>query len=96
MLFRKGDSSNLEYKRRFKDKIELFEAYNGLTLFQNIPGETAREIKLLGMDADSKYGVEKARTLARVKYIATAFLLISDRRQYREWKLDLKNCYTKQ
>ena len=29
MLFRKGDYSNSEYKRRFKEQIEELEAYNG-------------------------------------------------------------------
>ena len=48
------------------------------------------------MDVESKYGVKKEMTVARGKYLTTAFLLISDRPQYRERKLDLKNYYAKQ
>ena len=29
MLFRKGDYSNSDYKQRFKEQIEVLEAYNG-------------------------------------------------------------------
>ena len=40
--------------------------------------------------------MEKAQTPARGKYLATAFLLSSDRRRYRELILSLKNDYAKQ
>ena len=33
MLFRKGNYSNLEYKQRFKEHIEVLEAYNRGFLF---------------------------------------------------------------
>ena len=39
--------------------------------------------------------MDKAQTLARGKYLATAFLLISDRRWYGKLILLLKNNYTK-
>ena len=39
-LFRKGDYSNSEYKQRFKEQIEVWEAYNGGVLFGKIPGAT--------------------------------------------------------
>ena len=47
MLFRQGDYSNLEYKQRFKEQIEVLEAYNGGVLFGNSPGVTVREIATL-------------------------------------------------
>ena len=40
--------------------------------------------------------MEKAQILARGEYLATAFLLSSDRCQYGELILSLKNDYTKQ
>ena len=40
--------------------------------------------------------VEKAQTSAMRKYLATAFLLSSDRRQYVELVLSLNNDYAKQ
>ena len=42
MLFRQDDSSNSEYKHRFKEKIKLLEAYNGGKFYGNIPGYMAR------------------------------------------------------
>ena len=54
MFFRQGDYSNSEYKQRFKDQIEVLEAYNGGVLFGNSPGATAREIATLGLDAEIK------------------------------------------
>ena len=43
----------MEYKKRFKEQIEVLEAYNGEVLFRNSPGATAREIEQLGLDAES-------------------------------------------
>ena len=40
----------------------------------------AREIAMLGLDVETEGGVEKAQVSARWKYLATAFLLILDRR----------------
>ena len=60
------------------------EAYNGGVLFGNSPGSTARDIATLVLDAEIEADVEKAQVLARGKYLATAFLLISDRRRYSE------------
>ena len=40
--------------------------------------------------------MEKAQVLARGKYLATTFLLSSDRRWYDDLILSLKNEYTKQ
>ena len=48
------------------------------------------------LDANSENNAKKARTLARVKYLATTFLLSSDRRRYGELILALKNNYAKQ
>ena len=96
MLFRQGDYTKLEYKQTFKEQIEVLEAYNGGVLFGNSPGATAREISTLGLDADIKGDVEKAQASARGKYLATAFLLSSDRRRYGELILSLKNDYAKQ
>ena len=58
-----------------KEQIEVLEAYNGGFLFGNIPGDTEREIAMLGMDAKTEGDVEKAQVSARGKYLATAFLL---------------------
>ena len=95
MLFRKGDYSNLELKKRFKEQIGVLEAYNGGVLFGNIPGATAREIAAPVLDAEIERNVEKAQTSARGKYLATALLLSSDRRRYGKLILALKNDYAK-
>ena len=96
MLFRQGNSSNYDYKQCFKEKIEVIEAYNGGTLFGNIPGDTAQEIKLLELDTNRKDVVNKEQILARGKYLATSFLLNLDRRRYGETIMALKNDCTKQ
>ena len=67
--------------------------YNGGVLFGNSPGSTARQIATLGLDAEIGADVEKAQTLARGKYLATAFLLRLDRRRYGELVLSLNNDY---
>ena len=67
MIFRKDNYSNLEYKKCFKEQIEVLEAYNRGVLFGNNTGATAREIATLGLDADIGADVEKAQTLARRK-----------------------------
>ena len=54
------------------------------------------EIATLGLDAEIKGDVKKAQASARGKYLATAFLLSSDRRRYSELILSLKNDYAKQ
>ena len=74
----------------------MLEAYNGGVLFGNIPGAKAREITKLGLDAETEGDVEKSHISARGKYLATAFLLSLDRRQYEELILSLKNNYAKQ
>ena len=96
MLFRKGDNSNLEYKQRFKEHIEVLEAYNWWVLFGNSLGATEREIAMLGLNEEIKGDVEKAQVSSRGEYLATVFLLISDRRQYGELILSLINDYAKQ
>ena len=67
MLFRQGNYSNSEYKQRFKEKIELLEAYSRGVLFGNRPGATAREIATLGLDTQTEGNVEKAQVLSRGK-----------------------------
>ena len=62
----------------------------------NLPGATAREITILGLDTDTEGDVDKSHILARGKYLVTKFLLSLDRRQYGELILSLKNDYTKQ
>ena len=96
MLFRKGDYSNSEYKQIFKEHIEVLETYNGGVLFGNSPVATVREIVTLGLDAEIKTDVEKLQVSARGKYLATAFLISSDRRWYGELILSLNNDYAKQ
>ena len=80
MLFRQGDYSNPEYKQRFKEQIEVLEAYNGGVIFGNISSATAHEIALLGLKMKTEGDVEKAQILARGECLATAFLLRPDRR----------------
>ena len=63
---------------------------------EDSPGATARDITILQLDAETKGDVEKAQILARVKYLATRFLLRSDRRQYGELILSLKYDHAKQ
>ena len=75
MLFWKGGYSNLEYKHRFKEQIEVLEAHNRGVIFGNSPGATTREIAMLGMNTETEGNVEKAQVSAREKYLATAFLL---------------------
>ena len=53
MIFRQGEYSNSEYKQHFKEQINVLEAYNGGLLFGNIPGPTARNIVLLGLNAET-------------------------------------------
>ena len=74
----------------------MLKAYNGGKLSGNSPRATALEIKLLELDANSKDNVKKARTLVRVKYLATSFLLSSDRRRYGYLILDFKKHYANQ
>ena len=69
----------------------MLESYNGGALFGNSHGAIVQEIKLLGLDANIKDNVKKARKLARGKYLANTFLLIPDRRRYRGMILDLNN-----
>ena len=54
------------------------------------------EITLLGLNAEIANDVEKLQMLVRGKYLATAFLLSSDRCCYGELILSLKNDYAKQ
>ena len=82
ILFRQGDYSNSEYKQRFKEQVEVLEVYNKRILFGNSPGDTAREIAMLGLNAETKGDVEKAQVSARRKYFATVFILSLDRRRY--------------
>ena len=96
MLFQKGGYSNLEYKKHFKEQIEVLEAYNRRVLFGNNPGATEKEIATLGLDAEIGSDVEKAQMSARGKYLATTFLLSLDRRRYGEIFLSLNNNYAKQ
>ena len=60
MLFWKGDYSNSEYKQRFKEQIEVLEAYNGGVIFGNCPGATEREIATLVLDTEIRRDLEKA------------------------------------
>ena len=90
-MFQQGDYSNSEYKQRFKEQIEVLEAYNGGFLFGNSPGGAAREIATLGLDAEIEVDVDKAQTSARGGYLATAFLLSSDRRRYGKLIISLNN-----
>ena len=68
----------------------------GGVLFWNIPGANTQEIVMLGLNVETEGDVEKAQVSARGKYLATAFLLSSDRRRYRELIMSLKNDYAKQ
>ena len=72
------------------------EEYNGGVIFGNSPGATAREIAILGLNAETEGELEKAQISARGKYLSTEFLLSSDRRRYGELVLSLKNDYAKQ
>ena len=90
-MFQQGDYSNSEYKQRFKEQIEVLEAYNGGFLFGNSPGGAAREIATLGLDAEIEVDVDKAQTSARGEYLATALLLSSDRRRYGKLIISLNN-----
>ena len=74
----------------------MLGAYNGGVLFGNSPGATAREIATLELNAAVEGDVEKAQASARGKYLATVFLLTSDRCRYGELILRLKNDYAKQ
>ena len=67
----------------------MLEAYNGGVLFGNIPGATAREIMILGLDVETEGDVEKAHISARGKYLATAFLLSLYRIRYGELITDM-------
>ena len=96
MLFWQGDYSNSKYLKKFKEQIEVLEAYNGRVLFRNIPEAMAREIATLGLDTEIEGDVEKAQASARGKYLATTILLSSDRRRYGELILSLKNDYARQ
>ena len=71
----------------------MLEAYNRGVLFGNSPGATAREIATLGLETEIRADVEKAQVSARGKYLATAFLLSSERRRYGELVLSLNNDY---
>ena len=62
----------------------------------NSPGAMAREIAILGIKTDTTGDAKKAQITARGKYLATVFLLSSDRRRYEELILWFKNDYAKQ
>ena len=62
----------------------MLEAYNGGVLSGNILGAIMDEITLLGLNAEIANDVEKVQMSARGEYLATTFLLISDRRRYGE------------
>ena len=51
---------------------------------------------ILGLNAETEGDLEKAQISARGKYLATAFLISSDRRRYGELIMYLKNDYAKQ
>ena len=68
----------------------MLEAYKGGVLFGNSPVDTAREIKLLGIDAERADDVEKVQISARGEYLVTALLLRFDRWRYGELTLLLK------
>ena len=72
------------------------EAYNGGVIFRNSLGATARDIAILGLNAETEGDVEKPQISARGEYLSTAFLLSSDRRRYGELILSLKNNCAKQ
>ena len=55
----------------------------------------ALENSILGLNAGTEGDMEKAQISARGKYLATTFLLSSDRHQYGELILSLKNDYAK-
>ena len=86
----------MEYKQRLKEQIGVLEAYNRGVLFGNSPGATSWEIATLGLHAAIKGDVEKEQVSERGKYLATAFLISSDRRRYSELILLLKSDYAKQ
>ena len=64
LIFRQWDYSNSEYKRRFKEQIKV---YNGGFLFGNVPGDTAQEITMSGLNSENEGDVEKAQISARGK-----------------------------
>ena len=72
------------------------EAHNWGVLFVNIPGAAVREIALMGINTETKGDVEKSQISERRKYLATAFLIISDRLLCGELILSLKNYNVKQ
>ena len=74
----------------------MLESYNGVVIFLNSPVDTVGEIATLGLNAETEGDVEKVQVLARGEYLATAFLLRSDRHWYGELILLLKNDYVKQ
>ena len=74
----------------------MLEAYNRGVLLGKISGAMARKMLLLGINVETEGDVKKAQILARGKYLATAFLLSSDRRRYGEMIFSLKNDYAKQ
>ena len=51
---------------------------------------------MLGLNAETEDDVEKSQVSIMGKYLVTAFLLRSDRRQYGELILSLKNDHAKQ
>ena len=55
----------------------------------------AREIETLILDADTEGDVDKSHVTERGKYLATAFLLRSDRSWYGELIILLKHDYMK-
>ena len=64
LIFRQWDYSNSDYKRRFKEQIKV---YNGGFLFGNVPGDTAQEITMSGLNSENEGDVEKAQISARGK-----------------------------
>ena len=68
----------------------------GGVVFVNILVATARNITLLRLNTESADDMDKAQISARGRYMATAFLLSSDRRRYGDLILSLKTNYTKQ
>ena len=69
MLFRQEEYINLEYNQRFKEQIEVLKAYNGGVIFGNSPGETARDIATLGLDAEIEGDVKKSASVRKKKIL---------------------------
>ena len=94
--FRHNELSINEFYKQFIAWTEVIDGYNGgEEKFGSSTGGTARELRILALDANSANDIATAKEVVREKYLTIAFLLVSDLKRYGKLLLDLRNDFAK-